>query len=279
MSKLIDLTGQRFGKLTVLRRDNDAIGRGTCWMCQCDCGNVKSIRSATLVNGDSKSCGCSAHEHACFKDLTGKRFGSLVVLRRDNSMDSKIDHGLHWICQCDCGNTVSVRTTHLTRRETKSCGCGRIKHRQYHHRLYHIWTGMMRRCYKESDRAYKDYGGRGIEVCDRWHDVINFISDMQPSFKEGLSIDRIDDNGNYSPDNCRWADRVQQARNTRRNVYVTYKGKRMLQKDFAGYIGIGCKTVTRYLRNHRLDGTILVEGGVNDNIKEMQGREPLWLTS
>ena len=136
------------------------------------------------------------------------------------------------------------------------------------------------RCNNPNASDYSYYGGRGISIDPVWNKYESFSKwAHENGYKEDLTIDRIDTNGNYSPDNCRWADRVQQARNTRRNVYVTYKGKRMLQKDFAGYIGIGCKTVTRYLRNHRLDGTILVEGGVNDNIKEMQGREPLWLTS
>lgn len=100
----------------------------------------------------------------------------------------------------------------------KSCGCRThiITHGKTNHPIFNIWRGMMRRCYNKSDKAYENYGGRGISVCKHWHSIKNFIEDMYPSFEEGLTLDRIDVNGNYTPDNCRWADRFTQNSNTQK---------------------------------------------------------------
>ena len=120
--------------------------------------------------------------------------------------------------KCKCGNTFKSMTHHIKSGSTKSCGClgTNNKHNLTKHRLYSTWKSMMQRCYNKNTINYVNYGWRGIKVCDEWLDVRNFIEDMYPSFKEGLTLDRIDVDGNYEPSNCRWVDNFVQARNTRK---------------------------------------------------------------
>lgn len=127
------------------------------------------------------------------------------------------------IYKCFCGNKFKASFHNIKRKHTKSCGCSssqnRINaittHNLTSHRLYSIWQGMMTRCNSHKSKAYENYGGKGIKICERWLNVENFIEDMYPSFIEGLTIDRIDNNKGYSKSNCRWTDRKIQNRNTR----------------------------------------------------------------
>ena len=121
--------------------------------------------------------------------------------------------------QCQyCGKEFEALTSHIKSGGTKACGCLKgksITHGLGYHPIYAIWNQMNQRCSNPNNKRYKDYGGRGIQVCERWLDVKNFIEDMYPSWEEGLSLDRIDVNGNYEPDNCRWTTQTIQMRNTR----------------------------------------------------------------
>jgi len=176
----------------------------------------KKILGYRLRNGETKSCGCLYQEYIHKEkriDLTGKRFGRLVVL----SSVKKLNKGkLFHECQCDCGNKVKVCRTSLILGKTKSCGClnrellrlfphGKTSHGMSSSRQYHVYYGIRQRCYDTKNINYKYYGGRGITVCQRWRDSFeNFWKDMGPTYKDGLQIDRINNDGNYEPGNVRW---------------------------------------------------------------------------
>ena len=169
-------------------------------------------------------------------DLTGKRFGKLIVLSFSHS-----EKGFtYWNCKCDCGNEKIIRGTYLTSRTkpTKSCGClikevvsnNLPEHRCVTHsmsktKFYNVWNSMVMRCTNPKSKSYQRYGGRGIQVCERWRNFKNFYDDMFEGYKEGLSIDRINNDGNYYPNNCEWKNRKQQANNRSSNNLLPYKNK------------------------------------------------------
>lgn len=156
------------------------------------------------------------------KDLTGQRFGRLVVV----SLYSKTQwrerpiRNRQWLCQCDCGNQTIVDRTALGAGTTKSCGCLKLegKHGQTTNGrttgTYRSWLSMIQRCTNPNYPRWKDYGGRGIQVCERWFTAANFIADMGPR-PDGWSIERINNDGNYEPKNCKWIPRPDQAKNRR----------------------------------------------------------------
>ena len=151
------------------------------------------------------------------KDMTPILLEDLGMRYPTEKSKLRSRYGLY---QCQyCGKEWETIINSVKRGLTKSCGCQSDRYRNPHgmrkHRLYNIWRGVKARCYKSSHKYYKDYGGRGIKVCDRWLDVRNFVEDMYPSYQEGLSIDRIDVNGDYEPANCRWTTNSIQIQNTR----------------------------------------------------------------
>ncbi len=161
-------------------------------------------------------------------DITGKKYGYLLVLsREDNTSTGRAS----WLCKCDCGGKTIVSGKNLRNGNTSSCGCRRTQGLRTTHglskkkdRLYNIWLGMKQRCYYVNGRSYKDYGGRGIRVCSRWKNSFeNFYVDMKESHdkhlaifgKDNTTLDRIDNNGNYEPSNCKWSTRSEQYFNSR----------------------------------------------------------------
>jgi hypothetical protein len=180
------------------------------------------------------------------QDLTGRRFGKLVVLEISEIAETR----QKWLCLCECGNSSLVRGEYLRSGETRSCGCMRRSHGMRNTKESGIWRSMIQRCHNPNDKAFPKYGGRGIEVCDRWRtSFVNFISDIGRRPSPDHSVDRIDNNGNYEPENCRWATRKQQSRNQRKTPIVTYMGETKPLCDWADECGIDRKTL--YLRLKR----------------------------
>lgn len=175
-------------------------------------------------------------------DITGQRFGRLTALYRLNNYH---DHHSYWLCVCDCGNLVEVYLGSLRKGASTSCGCLVKKHGKSYEPLYRRWLGIRNRCCNKSDEHYKDYGGLGIKVCDEWsNDFMNFYNwATNNGYKSGLTIDRVDVNGNYEPNNCRWTTPKQQARNRRNNRMFTYNDETHCLSEWCEILGLNYNTV------------------------------------
>lgn len=182
-------------------------------------------------------------------DRTGSRFGRLIVKRFVGKASNWV--GI-WECVCDCGKTITALSSNLTSGNTKSCGClklGMLNKRSTKHglsggaerptRLYKIWIHMRGRCFNKRNRDYKFYGQRGITVCKEWNDYKLFFDwSMANGYNSVLTIERIENNGNYEPGNCRWATRKEQARNTRASRFVTFGGETKTVAEWADVLNI-----------------------------------------
>lgn len=188
------------------------------------------------------------------RNLTNKKYGKLTVLKPLGYYRKNDPH--FWsLVKCDCGYDFPTQDTLLVsgrRTQCPSCSNNDIKtHGMSKIPLFHIWSGMKGRCYNPNNDSYPDYGGRGITICDEWlNDFQNFYEwSMRNGYQEGLSIDRIDVDGNYEPSNCRWADDYTQARNRRNTVYINYEGKSLSVQEVADITGIKAGTIKYRLRN------------------------------
>ena len=198
MSSLVDLTGQRYGMLTVIGRGEDYItpkGRRVVrWRCRCDCGNLKDISASHLRDGNNVSCGCYHRKR-------------LIEAGRENS----------------------------------------TRHNMSRTRLYKEYIGMKSRCYLATNPSYANYGGRGIGVCEEWRAKNGFEAfrdwAIENGYRDDLTLDRIDVNGNYGPENCRWVDWETQYNNTTKSVKITYNGKTQTAAQWAREIGVDRHTV------------------------------------
>lgn len=172
-----------------------------------------------------------------FEDLTGKKFGRLTVIKRvENHVQPSGKQYLQWLCKCDCGNETVVRGANLKRGHTQSCGC-LIKETNSTHglkktRLYVVWRDIKLRCFNPNANNFKDYGAKGIVMCDEWRNDFKAFYDWamengyNPNAKRGeCTIDRIDNNKGYFPENCRWVDNLVQQNNKKNNVFISYNNE------------------------------------------------------
>lgn len=181
-----------------------------------------------------------------FKDLSGQRIGRLTVLHVARTVQAKHGTRIIWLCRCDCGATIESQTGNLSGGHTKSCGClnsdttaaRNWKHGLAYSGTYYSWQQAKRRCFNVNATQYPHYGGRGITMCDQWRaDFSEFLADMGPR-PEGHTLDRIDNDGNYEPANCRWATQREQAANQRKSILITKDGVTHCLAEWARIIGI-----------------------------------------
>lgn len=226
----MSFVGKRFGKLTVIDFDHINEHRNTCWLCRCDCGNELVVSRNNLTTGNTSSCGCLGRGPKR-EDIIGKRFGRLTVVAFDHS---DMHRNSYWLCECDCGNTTVATRGGLISGNTTSCGCYQIEgirdrattHGLSGSSLYRRWQSMRNRCNDKNNAAYHRYGGRGIKVCDEWNDFENFRDwALSNGYQEDLTLDRIDNEADYSPKNCRWATWRVQGNNRSTNRIITYGGE------------------------------------------------------
>ncbi len=189
------------------------------------------------------------------KDLTGLRYGRFTVVRRVENSKSGCSR---WLCRCDCGEERVHTAGALNYGEIQSCGClgkeSRLRSNTRHGgsktKLYRVWHSMKDRCSLETCSAFKHYGGRGISVCEEWKDYQVFHDwAMSSGYKEGLSIDRIDVNGNYEPSNCRWVSKDVQANNTTANKVLCHNGESRTMSEWAKILGISYSTLAKRLHD------------------------------
>ncbi len=189
-----------------------------------------------------------------YKELD--KINGITILTREHNKG----HPTVCYCLCHCGNLFKTLENSLNCGQTKSCGCIRryssrvlnTTHNKTKHPLYHVWNSMLNRCYNTHIKNYKNYGGRGIAVCDEWKNDFQAFYDWAVcnGYDEGLQIDRIDNDGNYEPSNCRFVTRKQNCNNKRSNVRITYKGVTKTMSEWADYIGVNYKAFThRFERN------------------------------
>lgn len=223
MGKLIDLSGRRFGKLEVLERAPNK-GTQTYWLCKCSaCGSETAIQARHLRGGHASSCGCEkARTLLCGIEGCGK------------------PHYARGWCETHYGRW---------RIHGDPLGGGPFQDGRKKHPLYVTWIGVKNRCENKNNRAYRDYGARGISLYKPWsEDFWAFAADMPPKPSPEHTLERNDNSKGYSPDNCRWATRAEQARNTRRNRYLTVNGHTQLLVEWAAETGIRDSTILHRIK-------------------------------
>lgn len=196
-----------------------------------------------------------------YENLSGKRFGRLTAKERVIR-----NRKAYWICDCDCGGVTEVTACNLKSAQIKSCGCLKKEHawskygkRKYiqnpykpdYKKIYVRWQCIKRRCYDSKFSSYRHYGGRGIRMCKEWRDNFQNFYDwiVRSGYKDGLTVDRINNDGDYCPENCRLTDYYTQSRNKRSNINITFCGQTHCLKDWAEILGISYKTISvRYYR-------------------------------
>lgn len=244
-SDCIDVTGKRFGMLVAVEYAGTSKYQCAAWKCQCDCGNTRIVRSYDLRAGKVVSCGC--RKAGPRKDMTGYKFGEWTVIGLSGSIDKRRGH--LWTCECSCGTKRNFPRTYILNGGSKSCSCKRPLPFGRKRRtsppdpilqsLKNRWSGIKERCYNPKIKAYKNYGGRGITVCDEW--INNFEAFCEWSknngFRIDLELDRIDNDKGYSPDNCRYVTHKENNRNRRNNRNITFNGETKTLSEWCEEMG------------------------------------------
>lgn len=195
-----------------------------------------------------------------FSDLTGLQFGLWKVVKQEPSKKTRNGTMALWLCRCFCANEQVLNSTQLRLRRPASCGCERGAHRHTAQgkvsATYRSWQGMISRCTQPSNPGFKYYTKRGITVCARWRTFENFFADMGERPTDKPTLDRIDNDGNYKPGNCRWATRREQANNRMTNLVFEYKGSSYTLADLARFTGVSKEILRSRLCRSKLPWTV-----------------------
>lgn len=251
-----NLVGKNFGKLTVIELAPKTKNRSILWKCICECGNSKIAKNKNLIEGITTDCGCISKQG--YKE--GQKIARLKLVKQ-----IPVSRGKSWQCLCDCGNKLKVKESLIRDGSVKSCGCllreyrsiGNITHNLSNTRLNKIYQGMKNRCYLKTSVSYKNYGGRGIKICNEWLGINGFVNfykwALTSGYKDELTIDRIDNNGNYEPNNCRWITVLEQQNNTRTNRWFEYKDEKLTLSQIARKYNINISTLSHRLKKYNGD--------------------------
>lgn len=262
MAATPNLVGKRFGELVVVARvGSDPRGKAR-WHVRCDCGEGTFADTNSLRSGTKTSCGCKVGRAAAERNarthhgsMVGQQFGRLTVMERRGS--DRNQKAL-WLAECACGARVTKTTGQLRSGHTRSCGCLRsetAKRTFTKHGLtagrraspeIATWSAMIRRCHDPRESHYPWYGARGIKVCARWRASFGaFLADMGIRPGPGFTLDRIDNDGDYTPENCRWATSAEQSRNRSDNHWIEIDGERRTLVDWARARGLKYQTIVK----------------------------------
>lgn len=241
--------GEKYGRLTVVRELPQRNYGHVMIECLCDCGKTTNVQRDRLISGHTKSCGCmhiKRDKPYKGKDITGQRFGKLVAVEWVSSKQRKHNKVAVWKCRCDCGNEKEIARVDLLTGRVNSCGCYMIeshtKHGGVQDRLYPIWSAMRDRCNNPNNKSYHSYGGRGIKICKEWDDysifrkwALNNGYDPDAEFQE-CTIDRINNDKDYEPANCRFVDMEVQSNNRQNTIKVEMDGNIKSLKQWCNYL-------------------------------------------
>ena len=209
-TKRID--GMKFGKLTAIAPSH-MVGKQVYYHFRCDCGESRVFRKCNVVTesaGNIRSCGCAAGR----ENLLGKVFGKLTVIEKRGIT---VTRNRLWLCRCECGNERELPASKLRQGRRGSCGCSfRVASSDRFKPERTLWSMMIARCYDEKTKSFKNYGGRGIKVCARWRDSMQSFLDDMGRRPEGMTLERVNNDGDYDPSNVVWADMKTQRNNQRR---------------------------------------------------------------
>ena len=281
MSNKIDLTGQHFGRLTAL----NYVGNGK-WECKCDCGNIISVFKGTLLrdNGTIKSCGCVYIDE--LRKEIGKRKDYLEIIDvKQYGRKGRV------VVKCDCGTIKEMTLSRFNNPSVHSCGCVGVakgkdspnyKHGMSRTRIFNVYRDMINRCYNHNDVSYIHYGARGVTVCDEWLGDKGVKEFCEWSYKNGYdenaprgkcTLDRIDPNGDYCPENCRWVSMSVQANNKRNNNYYTIDGVTKTLSEWCREYGNLCVQSVYHRLQRGWDIKTALEKPMQKKVSEMTEEE------
>lgn len=273
MADLIDLTGQKFGDLTVLKKGNGRKTSGgayiATWLCECVCGKITEVDGQKLRKGHTTSCGCKRKKNrgSNFKDLTGMKFNKLTVVEHIPKQE-RTTPTFCWKCRCECGNFTTASTSKLKSGEIKSCGCmkkdriGNLN-RKYKHtnrRLYGVYKGMLNRCFDKRHREYNNYGGRGITVCSDWIGDYGYDHFAEWALSTGYddraeygicTLERKNVDGIYEPGNCCWITNTQQQNNKRTSQFYEYNGESHTKTEWSRILNIPFSFIDYHIKSKK----------------------------